>query len=289
MKGIILAGGRGTRLYPATIAITKQLLPVYNKPLVYYPLSTLMLTGLREILVISTPEDLPLYRRLLGDGSSWGISFSFAEQAEPRGLADAFLVGRDFLAGDPACLILGDNLFFGSGLQERLKKCAQLTEGAHIFAYPVQDPQRYGIVEFDDQKRVLSIEEKPSNPRSHYAVPGIYFYDHQVVELAEGLKPSKRGELEITDLNLRYLEMGKLQVEVLGRGYTWLDTGTHHDLLQAGIFVQVMEERQGVMIACPEEIAFRMGYIDQQQLLHLAAQHRNTYGDYLRQLDMDDL
>jgi glucose-1-phosphate thymidylyltransferase len=289
MKGIILAGGKGTRLYPATLSITKQLLPVYNKPMIYYPLSTLMLAGLREILIISTPDDLPLYRRLLGDGKQWGISFSYAEQAEPRGLADAFLVGRDFLAGEAACLILGDNLFFGSGLGERLQKCAQLKHGAHIFAYPVKEPQRYGIVEFDDKKRVLSIEEKPTQPRSHYAVPGLYFYDIRVVELAETLEPSKRGELEITDLNLRYLEMGELQVEVLGRGYTWLDTGTHHDLLQAGIFVQVMEERQGVMIACPEEIAFRMGYIDKEQLLELAARHKNDYGAYLRHLDVDDL
>ncbi len=289
MKGIILAGGKGTRLYPATLSITKQLLPIYNKPMVYYPLSTLMLAGLREILIISTPEDLPLYRRLLGDGTSWGVSFSYAEQAEPRGLADAFLVGREFLAGEAACLILGDNLFFGSGLQERLKKCARLSRGAHIFAYPVKDPQRYGIVEFDDQKRVLSIEEKPANPRSHYAVPGIYFYDNRVVELAAGLKPSRRGELEITDLNLRYLEMGELKVEVLGRGYTWLDTGTHRDLLQAGIFVQVMEERQGVMIACPEEIAFHMGYINQAQLGQLAARHNNDYGEYLRHLEVDEL
>ncbi len=216
MKGIILAGGKGTRLYPATLSITKQLLPVYNKPMIYYPFSTLMLAGLREILIISTPDDLPLYRRLLGEGKHWGISFSYAEQAEPRGLADAFLVGRDFLAGEAACLILGDNLFFGSGLGERLQKCTQLKHGAHIFAYPVKEPQRYGIVEFDDQKRVLSIEEKPTQPRSHYAVPGLYFYDTRVVELAETLKPSKRGELEITDLNLRYLEMGELQVEVLG-------------------------------------------------------------------------
>jgi glucose-1-phosphate thymidylyltransferase len=289
MKGIILAGGRGTRLYPATLAISKQLLPVYDKPLVYYPLSTLMLAGLREILIISTPEDLPLFRRLLGDGTNWGLSFSYAEQAEPRGLADAFLVGRDFLDGGPACLILGDNIFFGSGLPERLRSCAGLEKGAHIFAYPVHDPQRYGIVEFDDRKRVLSIEEKPAKPRSHYAVPGIYFYDRQVVELVQGIKPSERGELEITDLNRLYLERNQLQVEVLGRGFTWLDAGTHHDLLQAAIFIQVMEERQGVMISCPEEIAFRMGYIDQAHLLELAALHNNSYGDYLRNLDMDEL
>ncbi len=288
MKGIILAGGRGTRLYPSTLAVSKQLLPVYNKPLVYYPLTTLMLAGLREILVISSPEDLPNFRRLLGDGKNWGLSFSFAEQAEPRGLADAFLVGKEFLAGGPACLILGDNIFYGSGLQERLQKCAELERGAHIFAYPVHDPQRYGIVEFDEHKRVLSIEEKPAQPRSHYAVPGIYFYDQRVVALAEGLKPSRRNEIEITDLNLRYLEMGELQVEVLGRGFTWLDAGTHHDMLQAANFIQVMEERQGMMIACPEEIAYRMGYIEQTQLLKLADLHKNSYGDYLRSLDVDE-
>ncbi len=289
MKGIVLAGGKGTRLYPATFALSKQLLPVYDKPLVYYPIATLMLAGLREMLIISTPEDLPLYRRLLGDGSRWGVSFTYAEQAEPRGLAEAFLIGREFLAGGPACLILGDNIFFGSGLPEKLGKCAALQQGAHIFAYPVNDPQRYGIVEFDEQRRVLSIEEKPAQPRSHYAVPGIYFYDRRVVELAAGLKPSRRGELEITDLNRLYMEMGQLQVEPLGRGFTWLDAGTHHAMLQAAIFIQVMEERQGVMIACPEEVAFRMGYIDRPQLLRLADEISNSYGDYLRHLEEDEL
>jgi glucose-1-phosphate thymidylyltransferase len=289
MKGIVLAGGRGTRLYPTTFAMSKQLLPVYDKPLVYYPISMLMLAGLREILVISTPEDLPLYQRLLGDGTKWGISFSYAEQAEPRGLAEAFLIGRDFLAGGPVCLILGDNIFFGSGLPARLRACTRLEQGAYIFAHPVQDPQRYGIIEFDDQKRVLSIEEKPVRPRSHFAIPGIYFYDHRVVELAQELKPSARGELEITDLTRRYLEMGQLQVDVLGRGFTWLDAGTHHAMLQAAIFIQVMQERQGVMISCPEEIAYRMGYIDKDQLLELSTLLKNSYGDYLRQLLTDGL
>ena len=284
MKGIVLAGGRGTRLYPATRAVSKQLLPVYDKPMVYYPISLLMLSGLREILIISTPEDLPLFERLLGSGKPWGVSFTYAEQAEPRGLADAFLVGRDFLAGDSACLILGDNIFFGQGLPEKLRACAALTQGARIFAYPVQDPARYGIVEFDADRRVISIQEKPLQPLSQYAIPGLYFYDRQVVELAASLKPSARGELEITDLHKLYLERGLLQVDVLGRGITWLDAGTHQALLQAAIFIQVMEERQGVKIACLEEIAYRMGYINRQQLADLAGDNDSAYGQYLLEL-----
>lgn len=290
MKGIILAGGRGTRLFPLTTAISKQLLPVYDKPMVYYPLSMLMLAGIREILIISTPEDLPLFRRLLGDGRDWGVSFSYAEQDQPRGLADAFIVGKDFIAGEPVCLILGDNIFFGPGLPEKLRQCAQLTEGAWIFAYPVSDPARYGVVTFDEAHRVVSIEEKPANPGSKYAVPGLYFYDRQVVALAENLAPSPRGELEITDLNLKYLSLGQLQVEVLGRGYAWLDAGTHESLLQAATFIQAVEERQGMMISCPEEIAFRMGFIDHAQLEKLASQlNNNRYGHYLSQLARGEL
>ena len=285
MKGIILAGGRGTRLYPLTLSISKQLLPVYDKPMIYYPISMLMLAGIRDILVISTPEDLPLFQRLLGDGKDWGLTFSYAEQAEPRGLADAFIVGKDFIAGQPACLILGDNIFFGHDLPKRLRNCAELTEGARVFAYPVSDPQRYGVVEFDDSFRVLSLEEKPANPRSHYAVPGLYFYDGQVSTLAENLPPSARGEIEITDLNRIYMEKGQLQVEVLGRGFAWLDAGTHESLLQAATFIQTIEERQGIMISCPEEIAFRQGFIDREQLAKLAEARRgNRYGDYLAQL-----
>ncbi len=285
MKGIILAGGRGTRLYPLTLSISKQLLPVYDKPMIYYPISMLMLAGIRDILVISTPEDLPLFRRLLGDGKDWGLTFSYAEQAEPRGLADAFIVGKDFIAGQPACLILGDNIFFGHDLPKRLRNCAEITQGARIFAYPVSDPQRYGVVEFDDSFRVLSLEEKPANPRSHYAVPGLYFYDGQVSTLAENLPPSARGEIEITDLNRIYMKKGQLQVEVLGRGFAWLDAGTHESLLQAATFIQTIEERQGIMISCPEEIAFRQGFIDREQLAKLAEARRgNRYGDYLAQL-----
>jgi glucose-1-phosphate thymidylyltransferase len=288
MKGIILAGGRGTRLYPLTLSISKQLLPVYDKPMIYYPISMLMLAGIRDILVISTPEDLPLFQRLLGDGKRWGISFSYAEQAEPRGLADAFIVGKDFIAGEPVCLILGDNIFFGHDLPKRLRACAELTEGARVFAYPVSDPQRYGVVEFDQDFRVVSLEEKPVQPRSHYAIPGLYFYDNRVVALAENLPPSTRGEIEITDLNRIYMEKGKLQVEVLGRGFAWLDAGTHESLLQAATFIQVIEERQGIMISCPEEIAFRQGFIDAAKLTILAKAHKgNRYGDYLEQLLKD--
>lgn len=285
MKGIILAGGRGTRLFPLTLGVSKQLLPVYDKPMVYYPLSMLMLAGIREILVISTPEDLPIFRRLLGDGSQWGLCFEYAEQAEPRGLADAFRVGKDFVGNEPACLILGDNIFYGQGLSEILQKAANLTEGAVVFAYSVRDPERYGVIEFDDQHRAVKIEEKPVQPRSNYAVPGVYFYDRQVVEIAEHLQPSKRGELEITDLNRIYLEKGQLRVQVLGRGIAWLDAGTHEALLQAANFVQAVEERQGLMIACPEEIAYRMGYIDGAELERQAvAMAGNGYGSYLLRL-----
>jgi glucose-1-phosphate thymidylyltransferase len=262
--------------------VSKQLLPVYDKPMIYYPLSMLMLAGIREILVISMPDQLPLYLKLLGAGTQWGLSFTYAEQPDPRGLADAFIVGREFVGGDSVCLILGDNIFFGQDLPEKLQRSAQLKKGAIVFAYAVRDPQRYGIVEFDDDGRVLSIEEKPEHPRSVYAVPGIYFYDKQVVNIASNLKPSARGELEITDLNRVYLERGELGVEVLGRGVAWLDAGTHASLLRAATFVQTLEERQGMMISCPEEIAYRMGFIDVDQLRALAEDvSQNLYGEYL--------
>ena len=289
MKGIILAGGRGTRLFPLTIGVSKQLLPVYDKPMVYYPLSMLMLAGIREILVISTPEAIPAFRMLLGSGEQWGLRFSYAEQPDPRGLADAFLVGKEFIRQGPVCLILGDNIFFGQGLAQNLRKAAELTKGALIFAYPVRDPERYGVVEFDENGRALSIEEKPDKPRSHYAVPGIYFYDDQVVKFAENLQPSARGELEITDLNCIYLKRGDLQVQPLGRGIAWLDAGTHESLLQAAGFVQAVEDRQGMMISCPEEIAFRMGYIGRGELRRQAEKINNQYGTYLLRLLEEDL
>ena len=285
MKGIILAGGRGTRLFPLTISMSKQLLPVYDKPMIFYPLSMLMLAGIKEILIISTPEALPAFKTLLGDGKPWGLQFTYAEQSKPRGLADAFLVQPDFLAEEPVCLILGDNIFFGQGLPEKLRSAANLADGALIFAYPVRDPQRYGVVEFDNKGYAVSIEEKPENPRSQYAVPGLYFFDKHVYRYASNLKPSKRGELEITDLNQIYLELGKLQVDVIGRGVAWLDAGTHESLLQAANFVQAVEDRQGMMISCPEEIAFRLGNIGRTQLLHLAQQmNSNEYGKYLMRL-----
>ena len=285
MKGIILAGGRGTRLHPLTKVASKQMLPVYNKPMIYYPLSMLMMAGIREILVISTPEELPAFQRLLGDGASWGIKFSYAEQTEPRGLADAFLVGREFIDGERVCLILGDNIFFGHGLNELMQQASALKKGAIIFAYPVQDPERYGVVKFDEKGKVIHLEEKPKKPQSNYAVTGLYFYDERVVEFAQALKPSKRGEIEITDLNRMYLEKEELQVISFGRGIAWLDAGTHESLLQAANFVQAVEDRQGLMISSPEEIAYRQGFIDRDQLHALAKKMgSNGYGRYLLRL-----
>ena len=285
MKGIILAGGKGTRLHPLTIGISKQLLPVYDKPMIYYPLSMLMMAGIREVLVISTPEDTPLFERLLGDGTQWGMTFSYKVQPEPRGLAEAFILGKTFIQNEPVCLILGDNIFYGSGLVSSLSEMAKISDGAMIFAYPVRDPSRYGVVEIDALDRAVSIEEKPQKPKSNLAVPGIYFYDHKVVERASSLKPSPRGELEITDLNRVYMEEVKLKVKVLGRGVAWLDAGTHESLLQAANFVQTVEERQGLMIACPEEIAFRQDWINRFQLEAMAKKMTNNgYGEYLMRI-----
>jgi glucose-1-phosphate thymidylyltransferase len=285
MKGIILAGGKGTRLHPITLAVSKQLLPVYDKPMIYYPLSVLMLAGICEVLVISTPEDLPLFRHLLGSGQQWGMQFCYAEQSQPRGLADAFIVGEEFVGADPACLILGDNIFFGQGISELVNQAARLQQGGIILAYPVRDPKRYGVVEFDDTGRAISLEEKPVNPRSNYAVPGLYFYDQHVAAYARALSPSARGEIEITDLNKVYLEMGQLQVLRLGRGSAWLDAGTHESLLQAANFIQAVQERQGIMISCPEEIAYRKGFISKEELKELARSYKqNGYGEYLMRL-----
>jgi glucose-1-phosphate thymidylyltransferase len=289
MKGIILAGGSGTRLYPITLGVSKQLLPVYDKPMIYYPLSVLMLAGIREILVISTPIDLPFFQRLLGDGSRLGISFTYKEQPRPEGLAQAFVIGREFIGTDTVCLILGDNIFYGPGLPTILREAVKLTRGGLIFGYPVRDPERYGVVEFDANRQVIGIEEKPEKPKSNYAVPGLYFFDNDVVDIAAKLRPSARGEIEITDVNLAYLRRGDLRVEPLGRGFAWLDTGTHEALQQAASYVQVIQDRQGLKISCIEEIAYRLGYIDRTQLLVLAAElAKNDYGRYLLDIANED-
>lgn len=285
MKGIILAGGKGTRLYPVTYGVSKQLLPIYDKPMIYYPLSMLMFANIRDILIITTPEHQNNFVSVLGDGSQWGLTFSYATQTHPRGLADAFLVGREFVAGQPVAMTLGDNIFFGRGLISLLQNAARVKEGATVFAYPVRNPREFGIIEVDKDGKAISIEEKPETPKSNLAVPGIYFYDHHVCEYAASLQPSSRGELEISDLNRIYLDKGQLHVGILGRGVAWLDAGTHESLLQASVFVQTVEERQGLMISCPEEIAYRQGFIDKAQLLHLAGDHHNNqYNQYLLDL-----
>jgi len=285
MKGIILAGGSGSRLYPLTLGVSKQMLPVYDKPMIYYPLSVLMTAGIREILIISTPADLPIFRRILGDGSQLGLSFSYAEQPRPEGLAQAFIIGESFIGQEPICLMLGDNIFYGPGLSQILRRAVQLTRGGLIFGYLVRDPQRYGVVEFNSDGKVTGIVEKPKNPKSQYAVPGLYFYDNDVVNIARELKPSDRGELEITDVNLAYLKRNDLRVELLGRGFAWLDTGTHEALQQAASYVQAIQERQGLKVSCLEEIAFRLGYIDSEQLRNLASKYlKNDYGQYLMEI-----